>query len=294
VELSVCRTDEDYEAWRNVRIAVLPGERTDTVEELRAQDMTTRVLMLARDGGAVVGSGIADKAETSGGGFAAPRVLPEHRRKGYGTALLRALADHCAALGLPEVRSSVDDLGSLAFAERFGFAEVDRQVEQVRAVGGEPTPPALPDGVDVVTLGEQPELWAASYERFGKEVLADFAVFEPLDVSADQWNAYWAGDPMFLALHDGEVIGCAGLHRDADRPERAENSLTAVSRAWRGQGLAIHLKLRTLAWASAQAVSEIYTWTQARNAPMIALNRHLGYVDRSVSITVARHLPLDD
>ncbi len=123
-------------------------------------------------------------------------------------------------------------------------------------------------------------------------MLADFALFQPLEVSAAQWNASWAGEPMFLALHEGEVVGCAGLHLDTDQPERAENGLTAVSRSWRGRGLAAYLKRRTLHWAATNDVQEVYTWTQAGNEAMIRLNRHLGYVDGAVSITVSRPLPL--
>ena len=138
MELTPCVTDEDYEAWRTVRMAVVPGERCDTVAELRAQDSPTRLLLLASADGTVVGSGMADRSETTGGAFATARVLPEHRRHGVGSAILHALADHCSGLGLPELRASVDDEGSLAFAQGFGFVEVDRQVEQVRAVGDEP------------------------------------------------------------------------------------------------------------------------------------------------------------
>jgi hypothetical protein len=53
--------------------------------------------------------------------------------------------------GLRELRASVEDEGSLAFAHRFGFVEVDRQIEQVRTVGTEQPPTALPGGVVVVT-----------------------------------------------------------------------------------------------------------------------------------------------
>jgi mycothiol synthase len=293
MEITVCESDADYEAWRQVRIAVVPGERTDTVEELRAQTTPTRLVLLARDNGVVVGSGLADRSETAGGGFAFPRVVPDHRRRGYGTAILRALADHCAGLGLPELRSGVDDEGSAAFAERFGFVEVDRQVEQVRAVGDEADPGPPPEGVEIVLLSERPHLWAECYEGFGREVLADFATFQPLEVGAESWAASWAGDPMFLAVHEGEVVGCAGLHLDTDQPERAEHSLTAVSRTQRGRGLAAYLKLRTLHWAAGHGLAEVYTWTQARNVPMITLNRKLGYADGSVSITVAHPLPLD-
>ncbi len=211
---------------------------------------------------------------------------------GVGSALLRALAEHCSGLGLPTVVTSVDDEGSLAFAERYGFVEVDREVEQVRAVGDEPAPTGLPAGVEVIEARQRPDLWAACFETFGKEVLADFALYTPLEISAEQWNTTWCGDPMFLALYDGEVIGCAGLNRDTDRPERAENALTAVRRTWRGRGIASHLKRRTLHWAALNGLEEIYTWTQAGNAPMLRLNEHLGYVTTRNSITVSRTLPL--
>lgn len=46
MEISVCVTDEDYEAWRRVRMEVVPGERADTVAELRAQDSPSRLLLL--------------------------------------------------------------------------------------------------------------------------------------------------------------------------------------------------------------------------------------------------------
>jgi GNAT superfamily N-acetyltransferase len=292
MELSVCVTDDEYEAWRAVRIAVEPGTRTHSLEELRAQDSSDRLLLLAIEDGDVVGCGIADRSETAGAGFVAPRVLEQHRRRGVGSALLRALAEHCSHLGLPRVASSVDDEGSLAFAERFGFVEVDREVEQVRAVGDEPAPPALSAGVEVVEASQRPDLWGACFETFGKEVLADFALYTPLEISAEQWNAEWRGDPMWLALFDDEVIGCAGLNRDADRPERAENALTAVSRAWRGRGVASHLKRRTLHWAALNGLEEVYTWTQAGNSSMLRLNEHLGYVTTRNAITVSRALPL--
>ena len=97
---------------------------------------------------------------------------------------------------------------------------------------------------------------------------------------------------MWLALFDDEVIGCAGLIRDTDRRERAENALTAVSRAWRGRGVASHLKRRTLHWAALNGLEEIYTWTQAGNSSMLRLNEHLGYVTTRNAIAVSRALPL--
>lgn len=293
MRLSDCVTDDDYEAWRSVHLAVLPDERCDTVAQMRAEDSSHRLLLLAELDGQVVGSGVAGRSASPGIGYVAPMVRPERRRRGVGSALLHALAGHCTGLGLPALRASVDDPGSLAFADHFGFVEVDRQVEQLRTIGDEPPPPPPPAGVEVVLLEERPELWSACFDTFGRQALSDFAVYQPLEISASQWDTSWRAEPMFLALREGEVIGCAGLEVDTDVPTRAENALTAVRRDWRGRGVASHLKRRTLRWAADHGIREVYTWTQAGNAPMLRLNEHLGYATGRTSITVSRALPLE-
>ena len=293
MDITPCVTDEDYEEWRRVRIAVIPYERTQSVPELRAGDSADRLLLLARDGSSVVGHGLAQRADSAGSGGVIPRVLPEHRRHGVGSALLRRLSDHIASLGLPMLRSSVDDEPSLLFAQRYGFTEVNREVEQTYAVTAAPDVSPLTGSIEVVTAQERPGLWEGCFESFGREALAGFAVDTPLDVSLERWTRDWLGEPMFLALHDGEVVGCAGLGLDADDPTRAENSLTAVRGDWRGRGIAVHLKQRTLAWAAEHGVTEVYTWTQDGNAAMRALNTRLGYATTRTGIQVARALPLD-
>jgi mycothiol synthase len=290
LDISPCVTDDDLEAWRRVRIAVIPYERTQSIAEIRADETPERLLVVAREDGVVVGSGMATRSEIGKAGTVIPRVLPEHRRRGHGTALLERLVDHVAGLGHPTVRAGADDDGSLAFAHRFGFEEVNREVEQTYRLAGPVEPPPAPEGIEVVTEQEHPGLWDAAYERFGLEALADFAVDAPLEVSREGWTRSWLGDPMFLALHDGEVVGCAGLGLDPDQPTRAENGLTAVRRDWRGRGLAVHLKLVTLAWAAEHGIEEVYTWTQDGNAAMRALNERLGYDTTMVGIQLARPL----
>lgn len=293
MDISTCVTDADYEAWRQVRLAVIPFERTQSLAELRAGDSPDRLLVLARDGDTVVGHGLAQRAESANSGGVIPRVLPEHRRQGVGSALLRRLSDHVDSLGLPMLRASVDDEPSLRFAQRFGFVEVNREVEQTYTLTEAPAVTPAPPGIEVVTAQERPGLWASCFDRFGREALAGLAVDTPLDVSIERWTRDWLGDPMFLALHDGEVVGCAGLGLDADNPTRAENSLTAVRGDWRGRGLAVHLKQRTLAWAAAHGITEVYTWTQDGNAAMRTLNTRLGYATTRTGIQLSRTLPLD-
>lgn len=286
-------SDADHEAWRQVHLAVLPNERAASIEEIRRSARPDQVLLLAELDGVLAGSGIAKTSDLGGAGFLAPRVRPEARRRGVGSALLHRLAEHVASLGFGVAGAEVDDAGSLAFAERFGFGEVDRQVEQVRVVGAEPFPP-VPDGVEIVSVADRPELWRATYERVATHAFEDMAVISPLQVSLELWEQEWISDPaaMFVALAGGEVIGCAGLIPDTDRQDRAELALTAVRREWRGRGIASTLKRWTHAWAAEQGMRELYTWTQRGNDDMRRLNTHLGYTTRTESITLRAPLPL--
>jgi mycothiol synthase len=289
-------TDAELEAWRRVRMAVLPNERAASVEEMRRAATADRSLLLAELDGDVAGAGIAGKSDLAGSGFVAPRVLESARRRGVGTALLRALAAHVQSLGFAQAGANVDDPSSLAFAERFGFREVDRQVEQVRVVLDVEPMPRLPDGVEIVPVAERPELWPAAYGTVAAQAFQDMALDRPVEASLEQWEAEWMTCPeaTFVAVAAGEVIGCAGLMPDDDFPERAENALTAVRRDWRGLGVASALKCTALAWAAANGIREVYTWTQRGNDDMRLLNERLGYVDRAVSISVRGSLPLPD
>jgi len=286
-------SDADLEAWRRVRIAVVPNERAQTVGELREALTPTQLYLLAELDGRVAGSGVAGRSDLAGQGFLSPRVLPEARRRGVGTALLRELAEHVQRLGLDQVGTLTDNTASLAFAERFGFREVDRDVEQIRAIGDEPWPEP-PPGIEIVSLAERPALFERAYHELALEAFRDFALDRPLEISLEDWNREWQVWPegSFFALADGELVGMAGLIRDDDRPERAENSLSAVRRDWRRRGVASLLKRTVLAWAAANGLREVYTWTQNGNAAMRVVNERLGYETRSVAIRVRGRLPL--
>jgi RimJ/RimL family protein N-acetyltransferase len=292
IVIRAAETDADLEAWRQVRIAVLPNERTLPVAEMRATATPETRCLIAELDGALAGSGLAGRSSFDYAGLH-PRVLPWARRRGVGSALLEQLADHAIASGFTEAGTLVDDEGSMAFAERFGFREVDRQIEQVRTIGVEAAP-EIPEGIRVVTVAERPELWPAAYDPLGLQALADMATDRPIVVSREQWERDWLSSPaaMFIALSGDEIIGWAGLELDEDQPDRAEHAFTAVARMWRRRGIASMLKRLTLVHAADLGLREVYTWTQIGNADMRALNERLGYVERGVSITVRGSLPL--
>jgi mycothiol synthase len=290
--LRVAESDADLEAWRRVRMAVIPNERCASVTWMRESMTPERVYLVAELDGVLAASGLGGRSDLGYAGLH-PRVLPWARRRGVGTAILLELADRAVKLGFREATTSIDDPGSLAFAERFGYREVDRQIEQIRSIGIEPAV-AAPDGIEFVTVAERPELWRAAYDPLGLQAFADMALDRPLVASIEQWERDWLDSPeaTFLALADGEIVGMAGLQRDDDEPERAENALTAVLRGWRRRGIAMALKRTTLAFAAANGIGEVYTWTQQGNVAMRRLNERLGYVERAVSITVRAPLPL--
>jgi GNAT superfamily N-acetyltransferase len=290
IELREAKTDAEVELWRDVRKALLPNERTGSIAELRAGG---NFLLLAFRDGELAGSGGASRSDT-GGGAVFPRVLPEHRRKGIGTALLRWLASHAETRGYGEIGSTVEDEGSLAFARHFAFAETGRQVEQVRAVGADEPWPAFPEGIELTTAADRPGLLRRLYDELAVPAFEEMPTPRKVEIAPERWESEWVTWPeaTFAAFAGDELVGMAGLVQDDDRPERAENVLTTVRRDWRGRGLARALKEHAIAWASARGLREIYTWTQTGNENMRAVNERLGYVTRDISISVRRDLPL--
>jgi GNAT superfamily N-acetyltransferase len=293
IELRPCESDAELEAWRRVRIAVTPHERTDSVEELRRKATPERMLLLAYRDGELAGSGVGGRGDTAGG-FAIPRVLPEQRRRGVGTTLLHALAEHVQTLGLPDLGVTADDEGALAFALHFGFEEVGREVEQVRSVAAEEPWPAVPDGIRLTSLAERPELGRRLYDELALQAFEEMPTPRKVEITPEQWESEWVTWPeaTFAAFAGDELVGMAALLRDVDQPERAENGLTTVRRDFRGRGLARVLKETTIAWASDRGLREIYTWTQTGNENMRAVNEKLGYVTRTVAVKLRRPLPL--
>jgi len=239
--------------------------------------------------GEVVGAGLVGPSDLRDRYTVKVRVLPDARRRGVGTAVLRELAPHAKG---DKLSTHVEEEGSQPFAERFGFREIDRQVEQVRRLDGE-VAPSLPDGLEVVTVAERPSLLREAYP-LACQGYEDMALDGFAQISLDTWlrDEATLPDGSFVALSDGEIVGYSGLVRH-DNDGVAEDGLTVVRRDWRRRGLARTLKELELAWAAANGYREVVTWTQRGNDGMRKLNEALGYEYRDVSITMLAPLPLE-
>ena len=289
-------TDADLDAYVAVANAAVPEDIPWDVRQQRERRERDprRLYLLAEVDGEPVAVGYAGPSDNAERGFVAPRVLPAARRRGLGRALLSRLADHLEQLGFDVAGSHVDgnDEGSLAFARRFGFEEVDRQVEQVRTLGDEPRAES-PPGVTFVSIADRPELLRQAHP-LGVQGWADMATAEAVTISLEDWLADEASFPegSFVALADGDIVGYSGLCRLGDDPTLAEDGLTVVRRDWRRRGLATALKRAELHWAAANGIREIVTWTQRGNDGMRVANERLGYVYRAVSVTMRGSIPL--
>jgi mycothiol synthase len=291
IALRTAETDADLDDWLAVRRRVLPNEPAGTKEQLRALDAPVRLLLLAELDGELAGIGLADRSHT-GGAYIAPRVLPEHRRHGVGSALLERLLEHVRACGFDSAVAHADDPGGIEFALRHGFVESDREVEQVRAVATrEPEPPPY-EGVVFTSVADDATLLERAY-AVASQGYADLALTTGgVTVPLEEWLRDEATLPggSIVALEGERVIGYAGLLSWNDDDTRAENGLTAVARDWRRRGLATALKRRQLAWAAANGIRELVTWTQTGNEGMRSVNEGLGYVTRTVSLRMRREL----
>lgn len=293
IELRTVESAADVVAWAALKSIVVPNEPA-TAEQVRASDEAGRLLLLAERDGELAGCGIGAPSSFGGRAFIAARVLPEHRRLGVGTALVRALSEHGRALGREGVNAFVyaDEPHSIAFAEGLGLRGVDYQLEQVCVVGDE-APPIVPDGIELVALAGRREellnaLWPVALQGY-----ADMPVPGEVSYELEQWLRAEATRPdgSFAAFVGDVPVGYAGLIEHASGPATAEHGLTVVDRRQRGHGIARALKQAQLHWAARNGVGRLITWTQKGNEAMQALNRSLGYDDVSKVLTYQGPLP---
>ena len=293
ISVRTVETDADHEAWATLKSTVVPNEPI-TVEQLRATGEPDRRLVLAERDGVLAGCGIADRSSFGGRAFIAVRVLEHHRRRGVGSALLRELAGYARSLGLSGVNAFVyaDEPHSIAFAESYGLANVDYQLEQVRTIGDEAAP-VVPPGIELVSLaGRREELldvvWPVALEGY-----EDLPIPGGVTYKKETWlrEEGTRPDGSFVAFEEGAPIGFAGLNEHANGDASAEHGLTVIRRDRRGRGIGRLLKQAQLHWASQSGVVELRTWTQRGNEAMQALNRSLGYIDASKVITFQGPLP---
>lgn len=113
--------------WRSTHNAIIPTAPLSATEV--AERAVRHRLTLAYDSGELVGNATV-RPPTAADACATVivRILPEHRRRGYGTAYLEAELAHARAAGARRIETVVleSNADGLAFARAHGFVEHDR------------------------------------------------------------------------------------------------------------------------------------------------------------------------
>lgn len=288
------RDDADLGAIAEIVAATSPEEPT-SIEELRWQDATypgsTRFLA-AVDGrpvGAATVGRIYMYPPEYDGLWASIHVLADARRRGIGSALLRATSERARSAGKTALHVPTSDArpDSVAFLTRRGFTEHERsKIVRLELAGLTPPPVEPPAGIAFTSVAERPDLvpgiHAVALEAFldipgGDQPTAagDLAEFRARDVDRPTIPP----DAFMVAVESatGQVVGYASLLLLPGQSRVAWHDMTAVLRHWRGRGLAVALKRATIGWAIANGLETLETGNDQDNAAMRAVNARLGY-----------------
>ena len=221
--------------------------------------------------GEVVGWAVAP------GGWIFVGVRPDRRRQGIGGALLdrvreRRQSDRVVAFAL--------DADGARFLERRGFersATLRLSILDLRTA----VLPELPESeLAVVTLARVRDRPRELYELY-MDTLSDVPNAEAfLEQSLEEWRGHVLDHPhlddeVSVVVLDGErPVALAWLLREG---VRAAAEYAGTARSHRGRGLATLAKLASTRAARDAGVERITTENDVENAPMLAINRRLGF-----------------
>ena len=279
-------------------------------DELRAIERATDRRQLGwaavRDG-AVLGSVrlVMPLRDNLGLGVIDLAVLPQHRRSGIGTLLLRqaerTAAEHGRTVLLAETErpeGSTDD-GGEAFAAAHGFAHAQtvlRSTLGLPADGARLGAALAGDGTDGYVIetvsGGIPEGWLKGRAELSRRMSTDVPLGD-LRLEEEVWDAervreeYARVEAMDRTPFDafaveqttGRLVGYTQILLPRTTPEVAFQLDTLVMREHRGHRLGLRLKAANARALMAQAphVTAVRTWNADDNAHMLAVNRALGF-----------------
>jgi GNAT superfamily N-acetyltransferase len=219
---------------------------------------------------------------------------PQRRGHGIGRELLARLDAYARGQGAEKLRTACREsqAHSIRFLERAGFSQFGIRFESaIDLAAFDPDRFAAAfervaaEGYRLVTLAEL----RAAHPNFDRELyeventtLRDVPLpgGEEFDMSFEQWrknldNPTLDPDASFVALHGEQVVGLTMIEQLKDGP--AITDATGVLREHRNRGVALALKVKSLAALKASGRAEARTHNDTANPSIIHLNEKLGY-----------------
>jgi len=247
------------------------------------------------DSGAVVGYGLCvhETWSPTGSFYAWVGVLPDAAGRGLGSALYEDAAAFLTAQNATNVSTDVrdNDPRSRAFAEHRGYIVTRHQFMSLLDLAVFDAS-AFPDpnltlgnaGLTVFSMADchdSPQARRLLFE-INRETCRDIPGFNGEHPNFEEFEQVALSGPRYypagqIIVADGdEWVGFAAVTLNPD-DHSAYNLMTGVRRAYRGRGIATALKLLAIEFARKNGAKVITTDNDSENAPMLAVNRKLGY-----------------
>lgn len=222
-------------------------------------------------------------------------VAPAHRRQGIGAALWSASLDYLQAKGASRLASECMDYApdSLAFAQRHGFTIDRHHYASALDLSTFDEMSFLPDiasleaqGIRFCSLADIPD----TPETQRKFYELNLAVVR--DIPGENWDfdqyskffaehivgAKWFNPENQLLAVDGETFVGLGSVRLFPEKQSAYNATTGVIREYRGRKIGLALKVMATRYARQHGATQVTTDNDSLNAPILAINRKMGYL----------------
>lgn len=308
--------------WEDIPAIVDIGNRTwpedpTTVEKEEYDERTHPAdkprlrLIVESTAGQFLGLGVCQYPfwmEAAGVYFIWMNVAPEWRRRGIGQALLPRLEAYARQQGATKTWTDCRDHQdyTIRFLERAGYHNFGMRFEAI---------------LDLTTFDSTQ--YAAAFERVQQ---AGFEIVNYVSESAVNPNAYaqlfeldeatrgdvpWPGgartvmteehfrqrffeapdaDPsgIFIAKQHGRFAGYTMAKYESERP--AHTMMTGVRLEYRGQGLALALKVRSIQQMIERGCTQALTDNDTANPSILHLNKRLGYQRRTANLTWEKRL----
>ncbi len=233
-------------------------------------------------------------------------VKPERQRQGLGSFLYDDAFTAVQALGGKRLKGDVRDdrPDSLHFAEKRGFSirrhlfesTIDLATFDERPFAGiiksvEQT------GIRFFSLADVGDTEEArrKLHAVNTAVVADIPGGDGRFPSFEEFNnlfnnaSWFRTEGQIVAADGDEYIGLAAVAYFAETNSMT-NNITGVMPAYRGRKIAQALKLWTIRYAKAFGAVNIRTSNDSENAPMLAINRKLGYEPQPGTYLLHRQL----
>ena len=220
-------------------------------------------------------------------------VANSERARGVGAALFERVRTHALELGAESlIASFVENDTGVAFARARGFEESRAETDAVLDPATVSDLP--PAGIDLRAVADvDPHL------VYSVDIAAtrDLPWTEPIeeDMPYEEWVGHvlehplFTADGSFVALVD-DVAAAVSLLIVDEASSRAANMFTGTLREYRGRGLGLAVKLASIAWARERRIARMVALNDETNAPMLAINRRLGYVPAGRRVEYSRSL----